>query len=487
MHGLNDQPTIWVVDDDKSIRWVLDKALHKARLPYRMFADGQEVIDALEYWKAQPSTMRQPGDYPAVLLSDILMPNVSGITLLQNFKKLAPDIPVVIMTAHSDLDNAVSTFQEGAVEYIAKPFDIGELIILLKRLLHKPQAEPVILDMLSKQQRYGILGKSQAILNTLKTIARLANSDANILLSGETGTGKKLVAHAIHATSTRNKKSFIVTNISSIPEDLLESELFGDEKDTFIGADSSRSGSFEKAEGGTLFLDGIDAMPLTLQARLLRVLSEGFFYKVGSNTPIRTNVRIIVATQQNLAHLVLKGLFRADLYHRINVVKIHLPALRERADDVPLLMQHFLQLSASELGLSVAKILSSNAQMICQNSLWPGNIHQLKNICHWLTLMSSTTLINEIDLPVELLEQEMHPSLKNNDSQKESFENNWQDALRVAVHLALSQKQPAVMVKMQDQFEKIVIGEALKFTKNNRQKAAALLGIGRNTITRKMA
>lgn len=486
MYGLNDKATIWVVDDDKSIRWVLDKALYKARLPYRMFADGQEVIDALEHWKNQSSTIRQPGDYPALLLSDIKMPNMSGITLLREFKKQAPDIPVVMMTAHADLDNAVSTFQEGAVEYIAKPFDTEELIALLKRLLYKPQVNTAHFDMASEQQRYGILGQNPAILNILRTIGRLANSDASILLTGETGTGKELVARAIHTTCSRNKNPFVAINTASIPENLLESELFGHEKGAFIGADTTRVGRFEEAEGGTLFLDEIGDMPLTLQARLLRVLSEGTFYRTGGNVLIHTNARIIATTHQNLAQRISQGLFRADLYHRINVVGIHLPALRDRVDDIPLLMQHFLQKAASELGLSISKSLSHNAQVVCQNAFWSGNVRQLENICRWLTIMTSTSLINEADLPAEIHERKTHTSLEKESSHTEPQGSSWQDALRVAVHQALSQKQPAVMVKMQNQFEQAVINEALKFTKNHRQKAALLLGIGRNTITRKM-
>ncbi|MGL4766997.1 MAG: nitrogen regulation protein NR(I) [Formosimonas sp.] len=479
MYGLNDKPTVWVVDDDKSIRWVLDKALQKSRLPYRMFANGQEVLDALAHWQRQPESLRQAGDYPALLLSDIRMPEVSGISLLREFKKIAPEVPVVMMTAHADLDNAVSTFQEGAAEYIAKPFDTEELMALLKRFLQPAPSsapQPVATD----EPRYGLLGQSASILQVLRTIGRLAASPVNVLLTGETGTGKELVARAIHATSARAQAPFIAISTAAIPAQLLESELFGHEKGAFAQAAHARVGRFEEASGGTLFLDEIGDMPLELQARLLRVLSEGVFYRVGGNELIQTQVRIIAATHQDLAQRVAQGLFRADLYHRLNVVGIHLPPLRERAEDVPLLMQQFLQQAAQDLGNHAAKTLTEQAMAVCQKAAWPGNVRQLDNVCRWLTVMTPTQLINESDLPPEVRNAPPPQALVSNDAYT------WQDALAAAVQQALQDGKPAVMVKMQDQFEQVVIGQALKFTQNHRQKAAVLLGIGRNTITRKM-
>ena len=485
MYGLNDKPTVWVVDDDKSIRWVLDKALQKSRLPYRMFADGQEVLDALDYWNNQPEKSRQPGDYPALLLSDIRMPVVSGISLLREFKKFAPDVPVVMMTAHADLDNAVSTFQEGAAEYIAKPFDTEELMALLKRFLQPQSTNTPSIEAQTDEPRYGLLGQSPSILQVLRTIGRLSATQVNVLLTGETGTGKELVARAIHDTSARSNQPFVAISTAAIPAQLLESELFGHEKGAFAGAGGTRAGRFEEGAGGTLFLDAIGDMRLELQARLLRVLSEGVFYRVGGNDLIKANVRIIAATHQDLAQRVAQGLFRADLYHRLNVVGIHLPPLRERAEDVPLLMQQFLQQAAKDLGNNVAKVLSPDALALCQKAPWPGNVRQLDNVCRWLTVMTPTPLINEMDLPTEVRDIQMSvAAIEHVDGVLSAL--SWQDSLRVAVAKALAEGKPAVMVKMQDQFEQVVIGEALKFTHNHRQKAALLLGIGRNTITRKV-
>ncbi len=498
MYGLNDKPTVWVVDDDKSIRWVLDKALQKSRLPYRMFADGQEVLDALDYWYAQPEGKRQAGDYPALLLSDIRMPGVSGISLLRDFKKLAPEVPVVMMTAHADLENAVSTFQEGAAEYIAKPFDTEELVALIKRLVqpnktgadtrHASTTKAVAEETETLEQRYGLLGTSPAILQVLRTIGRLSATEVNVLLTGETGTGKELVARAIHTTSARADKPFIAISTAAIPAYMLESELFGHEKGAFSGAGQARIGRFEEAEGGTLFLDEIGDMPLDLQARLLRVLSEGVLYRVGGSELVKTNVRIIAASHQNLAQRVAQGLFRADLYHRLNVVGIQLPALHDRAEDIPLLMQHFLNQAAKDLRLSAPKTLSPSAIEVCQKAVWSGNVRQLDNVCRWLTVMTPTQVINEADLPAEVREHTPLVGMNAHSATAGAVTgtHTWQELLRVAVRQGLNDQVPAVMLKLQDQFEQVVINEALKYTHNHRQKAAQLLGIGRNTITRKV-
>ena len=495
MYGLNDKPTIWVVDDDKSIRWVLDKALQKSRLPYRMFADGREVLDALDFWNNQPENKRQAGDYPALLLSDIRMPDVNGIELLREFKKLAPEVPVVMMTAHSDLENAVSTFQEGAAEYIAKPFDTEELVALIKRFV-QPIKVPAMTnsadgtsdDADGFEQRYGLLGHSSAILQVLRTVGRLSATEVNVLLTGETGTGKELVARAIHATGVRANAPFIAISTAAIPAHMLESELFGHEKGAFTGAGNARMGRFEEAEGGTLFLDEIGDMPMELQARLLRVLSEGVFYRVGGSELVQANVRIIAATHQNLAQRVEQGLFRADLYHRLNVVGIHLPALRDRTEDIPQLMQHFLAQAAKDLRLLAPKTLSPAAMEVCQKAAWTGNVRQLDNVCRWLTVMTPTQLVNEADLSAEVRERpvEVNASFGQSGATGMTGVNTWQELLRIAVRQGLNDQVPAVMLKLQDQFEQVVIGEALKYTHNHRQKAAQLLGIGRNTITRKV-
>lgn len=490
MYGLNDKPTVWVVDDDKSIRWVLDKALQKSRLPYKMFADGQEAIDALQAWQRQTPQNRQPGDYPALLLSDICMPNVSGISLLQEFKKMAPDVPVVMMTAHADLDNAVSTFQMGAAEYIAKPFDTDELMLLLKRFLQPSPQVSMDEAASGMAHNFGLLGQSPRILQVLRTIGRLSATQVNVLLTGETGTGKELVARALHNTSTRAVKPFIAISTAAIPAHLLESELFGHEEGAFIGATSARVGRFEEAAGGTLFLDEIGDMPLDLQARLLRVLSEGVFYRVGGNELIKADVRVIAASHQDLALRVAQGQFRADLYHRLNVVGIHLPPLRERSEDIGLLMQHFLMNAAKELGQAQPKKLSASAVVACQSAYWPGNIRQLDNVCRWLSVMVPTHEVNETDLPNEVHEATV--AIASESLLSESTQNTvpaavyWQDTLELAVDKALQEGQPAVMIKLQQQFEQVVIMQALKHTQNHRQKAAQLLGVGRNTITRKV-
>lgn len=495
MYGLNDKPSIWVVDDDKSIRWVLDKALQKSRLPYRMFADGREVLDALDFWNNQPENKRQAGDYPALLLSDIRMPDVNGIELLREFKKLAPEVPVVMMTAHSDLENAVSTFQEGAAEYIAKPFDTEELVALIKRFVQPIKvpamtnsADSTSTDADGFEQRYGLLGHSSAILQVLRMVGRLSATEVNVLLTGETGTGKELVARAIHATGVRANAQFIAISTAAIPAHMLESELFGHEKGAFTGAGNARMGRFEEAEGGTLFLDEIGDMPMELQARLLRVLSEGVFYRVGGSELVQANVRIIAATHQNLAQRVEQGLFRADLYHRLNVVGIHLPALRDRTEDIPQLMQHFLAQAAKDLRLLAPKTLSPAAMEVCQKAAWTGNVRQLDNVCRWLTVMTPTQLVNEADLPAEVRERpvEVNASFGQSGATGMTGVNTWQELLRIAVRQGLNDQVPAVMLKLQDQFEQVVIGEALKYTHNHRQKAAQLLGIGRNTITRKV-
>lgn len=494
MYGLNDKPTVWVVDDDKSIRWVLDKALQKSRLPYRMFADGQEALDALEAWQRQPPKSRQPGDYPALLLSDIRMPNVSGISLLEEFKKIAPDVPVVMMTAHADLDNAVSTFQMGAAEYIAKPFDTDELMALLKRFLQpvSSQSSVVVDELVPTKHAFGLFGQSPVVLQILRTIGRLSATQINVLLTGETGTGKELVARALHNTSPRSAKPFVAISTADIPAYLLESELFGHEKGAFSGASVTRTGRFEEAAGGTLFLDEIGDMPLDLQARLLRVLSEGVFYRVGGDELVKADVRVIAASQQDLAQRVAQGQFRADLYHRLNVIGIHLPPLRERSEDIPLLMQHFLTNAARDLGLSQAKTLTPSAMALCQKAHWPGNVRQLDNVCRWLTVMTPTPEINEADLPTDVREAQImrtYPEIVGQEQQRNgvmSPSTYWQDALRIAVDKALADGLPAVMIKLQEQFEQIVIAQALKYTRNHRQKAAQLLGIGRNTVTRKV-
>ena len=451
---------VWVIDDDRSIRWVFEKALAREGIPFKTFAQATEAMDALDATGA-----------PQVLVSDIRMPGASGLDLLQNVKQRFPDLPVIIMTAYSDLESAVAAFQGGAFEYLPKPFDVDQAVELIRRALgesmHEGEAEE------QSAVTPDILGKAQSMQEVFRAVGRLSQSSATVLITGESGTGKELVARALHRHSPRADKPFVAINTAAMPKDLLESELFGHERGAFTGAQALRRGRFEQAEGGTLFLDEIGDMPAELQTRLLRVLSDGTFYRVGGHQSIRANVRVIAATNQDLEARVREGLFREDLYHRLNVIRLRLPSLRERRDDIPLLARHFLAKSARELGVEVKRLSDSAMAYLSARDL-AGNVRQLENICHWLTVMSPTQLIEVGDFPPELREDVAPTS------------GDWLAALARETDRRLASGEKDIMENLSKSFEKTLIAKALAHTGGRRIEAAGLLGIGRNTITRKI-
>jgi two-component system nitrogen regulation response regulator GlnG len=451
---------VWIVDDDRSIRWVLEKALSRENIPWQSFASADEVLAALDHYT------------PQVLVSDIRMPGMSGLDLLERIKQRHPTVPMVIMTAYSDLESAVAAFQGGAFEYLPKPFDVNQAMELVKRALEESERQELPQDTADAVPE--ILGQAPAMQEVFRAIGRLAQSSATVLITGESGSGKELVARALHRHSLRSAKPLIAINTAAIPKELLESELFGHERGAFTGANTLRRGRFEQAEGGTLFLDEIGDMPPELQTRLLRVLSDGQFYRVGGHTPITSQVRVIAATHQNLEQRVKDGLFREDLYHRLNVIRIRLPALRERASDIPLLARHFLQKSAQQLGVE-PKSLSEAASHFLEGLTWPGNIRQLENTCHWLTVMAPASVVEVADLPPEL--REATPSAVNAD---------WKEALNRELAQSLNRGAQGVALALEQDFERILIRAALQHTGGRRVEAAQLLGWGRNTLTRKI-
>jgi two-component system nitrogen regulation response regulator GlnG len=451
---------VWVIDDDRSIRWVFEKALAREGIPFKTFAQANEAMDALESSGA-----------PQVLVSDIRMPGASGLDLLQNVKQRFPDLPVIIMTAYSDLESAVAAFQGGAFEYLPKPFDVDQAVELIRRALGESTQEGAAEELSAATP--DILGKAQSMQEVFRAVGRLSQSSATVLITGESGTGKELVARALHRHSPRADKPFVAINTAAMPKDLLESELFGHERGAFTGAQSLRRGRFEQAESGTLFLDEIGDMPAELQTRLLRVLSDGTFYRVGGHQSIRANVRVIAATNQDLESRVREGLFREDLYHRLNVIRLRLPSLRERRDDIPLLARHFLAKSARELGVE-AKRLSDSAMAYLSARDLAGNVRQLENICHWLTVMSPTQVIEIGDFPPELREI------------ADTTSGDWLTALAREADRRLAGGEKDIMENLSKSFEKTLIAKALAHTGGRRIEAAGLLGIGRNTITRKI-
>jgi len=455
---------VWVIDDDRSIRWVLEKALQKAEMEVTSFESGNNIMEALKQGR------------PDAIVSDIRMPGTDGLELLEIIHSEHPNLPVIIMTAHSDLDSAVSAYQGGAFEYMPKPFDVQEAVELVKRAIdHSRQAQA------SQTEQGGddtpeIIGEAPAMQEVFRAIGRLSRSNITVLINGESGTGKELVAHALHRHSPRANQPFIALNTAAIPRDLLESELFGHERGAFTGAQAARRGRFEQADGGTLFLDEIGDMPAELQTRLLRVLADGEFYRVGGHTPIKVDVRIIAATHQNLEEHVQKGLFREDLFHRLNVIRIHIPALRERKEDIPLLLRHFLNAAAEELNVE-PKLLRPETEEYMSRLEWPGNVRQLENICRWLTVMASGREILLDDLP---------PELKATPSGGDSGANDWESALKRWSEQYLASGQNSLLDIATPAFEKIVIRAALQHSGGRRQDAAKLLGWGRNTLTRKI-
>ena len=451
---------VWIIDDDRSIRWVFEKALAREDIAFKVFGSAQEALQALA------------SSTPQVVVSDIRMPGGSGLDLLQKMKAQHPTLPVIIMTAYSDLESAVAAFQGGAFEYLPKPFDVDHAIDLIRRAMQESLRQDDVAEV--TQESPEILGQGVSMQEVFRAIGRLTQSHATVLINGESGTGKELVARALHRHSPRSTKPFIAINTAAIPKDLLESELFGHERGAFTGAQAMRRGRFEQAEGGTLFLDEIGDMPPDLQTRLLRVLSDGQFYRVGGHQPIKANVRIIAATHQDLETRVKSGLFREDLFHRLNVIRLRLPALRERRDDIPVLARHFMQKSARELGVETKKL--SEAAMKFLTSLdMPGNVRQLENLCHWLTVMAPGMNIDVKDLPPELREQTRVASAES-----------WVVALEREAEASLKRGDSAILNELTRQFERALITRALAHTGGRRIEASVLLGMGRNTLTRKI-
>jgi two-component system nitrogen regulation response regulator GlnG len=517
---------IWIVDDDESIRWVLEKALARENLATRSFSNARDAMEALK-----TST-------PQVLVSDIRMPGESGLVLLQEVKTRQPGLPVIIMTAFSDLDSAVAAFQGGAFEYLAKPFDLDKAVELIRRALEESLREASVEQLQTETPE--ILGQAPAMQDVFRAIGRLSQSNVTVLITGESGSGKELVARALHKHSPRSSQPFIALNTAAIPKDLLESELFGHERGAFTGAQAMRRGRFEQAEGGTLFLDEIGDMPFDLQTRLLRVLSDGHFYRVGGHQPMKANVRVIAATHQNLETRVRDGLFREDLYHRLNVIRLRLPPLRERKEDIPILTRFFLAQSAKQLGVE-AKRMSEHAMQFLASLDLPGNVRQLENLCNWITVMAPGQTVEVKDLPPELIEGQgaaapqaassaapvtmiggdaivsagiLNPSAANGAHVAgapapngilvgaptqfgagplgalpvgmSAPSANWIALLEAEAASMLSSGRPEVMDALGRQFESALIKTALRYTHGRKNDAAIRLGIGRNTITRKI-
>ncbi|ABE56733.1 nitrogen metabolism transcriptional regulator, NtrC, Fis family [Shewanella denitrificans OS217] len=457
---------VWILDDDSSIRWVLEKALHSAKLSTASFAAAESLWQALDV--AQPQ----------VIISDIRMPGTDGLTLLDRLQLHYPHIPVIIMTAHSDLDSAVSAYKAGAFEYLPKPFDIDEAIALAERALahRKEQASAPIVE--SQVKTPEIIGEAPAMQEVFRAIGRLSRSSISVLINGQSGTGKELVAGALHKHSPRKDKPFIALNMAAIPKDLIESELFGHEKGAFTGASSVRQGRFEQANGGTLFLDEIGDMPQEVQTRLLRVLADGQFYRVGGHNVVKVDVRIIAATHQNLEQAVEQGQFREDLFHRLNVIRIHLPPLSQRREDIAQLTKHFLTSAAKEMGVE-AKVLAKETAIKLAQLPWPGNVRQLENTCRWLTVMASGQEVLPQDLPPELIKPTANVSQVHETA-------DWQSALILWLETQLAAGQTNLLTDIQPEFERILLTTALKHTSGHKQDAAKHLGWGRNTLTRKL-
>ncbi|HET8701157.1 MAG TPA: nitrogen regulation protein NR(I) [Nitrococcus sp.] len=458
---MNDLPLIWVVDDDRSIRWVLTKALEKARLRATAFENGREALAAFDRGR------------PDVLITDIRMPSPDGLALLRHVHERWPQLPVIVITAHSDLDAAVAAYQGGAFEYLPKPFDIEQAVALVRRAIAAARAAAP--THCARQYTPEIIGEAPAMQEVFRAIGRLARSNVTVLINGESGTGKELVARALHRHSPRADKPFIVLNMAAIPRDLMESELFGHEKGAFTGAHQSRRGRFEQADGGTLFLDEIGDMPAELQTRLLRVLADGEFYRVGALTPLRVDVRIIAATHRDLHRQVQAGQFREDLFHRLNVIRIQVCALRARSSDIPALAEHFLGRAARELKVEPKKLSPAVERYFMQRP-WPGNVRELENVCRWLTVMASGQEIELEDLPAEL-RSEPGPTEAGHD---------WESLLARWADQRASDMAPGALAEALPRLERVLIQAALRRTGGRRQDAARLLGWGRNTLTRKI-
>ncbi|MBX9836516.1 MAG: nitrogen regulation protein NR(I) [Burkholderiaceae bacterium] len=498
---------IWLVDDDPSIRFVLEKALAREQLPTRSFSHPQEVLAALAKVadvEGVGADGAAPG--PQVLVSDIRMPGSSGLDLLEQVHALQPGLPVIIMTAYSDLDSAVSAFQRGAFEYLPKPFDVHKAVALIRRAVQESQREEVAQD--SPVASTEMLGQAPAMQDVFRAIGRLSASQVTVLITGESGTGKELVARALHRHSPVAGGPFVAINTAAIPKDLLESELFGHERGAFTGAQTLRRGRFEQAEGGTLFLDEIGDMPLDLQTRLLRVLSDGHFYRVGGHSSVPSHVRVMAATHQHLEQRVREGSFREDLFHRLNVIRLRLPTLRDRQEDIPMLTRHFLQQSARQLGVPPKRISDAALARLAQFE-FPGNVRQLENICHWLTVMAPALVVSQQDLPPEVqastygqfLAPEPGSQAVPEDALRAprallpmeaaataamALDGSWEAVLAAQVQTLLAAGQPHIWELLMHRFEAQLITSALHATQGRRMEAAQRLGLGRNTITRKI-
>ena len=500
---------IWIVDDDQSIRFVLEKALLREDLPTRSFTNPREVLAAL--------ADAGEDDGPQILVSDIRMPGGTGLELLEKVKQKLPGLPVIIMTAFSDLDSAVSAFQGGAFEYLPKPFDLPKAVELIRRAVEESQREEVAEERMAAAPE--MLGQAPAMQDVFRAIGRLSQSNVTVMITGESGSGKELVAKALHKHSSRANGPFIAINTAAIPKDLLESELFGHERGAFTGAQTMRRGRFEQAEGGTLFLDEIGDMPFDLQTRLLRVLSDGHFYRVGGHNAIKANPRVIAATHQDLEQRVKEGVFREDLYHRLNVIRLRLPALRERREDVFALTRHFLQQSAKQLGVEPKRISDAALQQLSKFG-FPGNVRQLENICHWLTVMAPSLVIEAKDLPPEVIgsvpsqtvsrptsetaQQDTAPPVneskhyEQHNSPRAAYQDKpasadaavsgqgWESGLQAEAEALLLTDRGDIWDVLSRRFESKLIQTALVSTRGRRIEAAQKLGIGRNTITRKI-
>jgi len=457
----------WIVDDDHAIRWVLERTLKAENIEYASFPDAECLWQQLLI------------EQPEIIISDVRMPGIDGLELMQKIHQRYPLIPIIIMTAHSDLDSAVNAYQSGAFEYLPKPFDIHEATALIKRALNhskelKQQKKPNEQSLLATPE---IIGEAPSMQEVFRVIGRLSRSSMSVLINGQSGTGKELVAQALHKHSPRKDDTFIALNMAAIPKELIEAELFGHEKGAFTGAASNRQGRFEQADGGTLFLDEIGDMPLDVQTRLLRVLADGQFYRVGGHQAIKVDVRIIAATHQNLEEKVKSGDFREDLFHRLNVIRLQLPALRERREDIPLLANYFLNQIASELNVESKQLTKSTLEYL-SNLPWPGNVRQLENICRWLTVMASGQEVHISDLPPELNEQEA--------PQQAGEPLLWQESLKQWADAQLRNGETNILGELLPEVEKIMLQSALKHTQGKKHEAAKLLGWGRNTLTRKL-
>ena len=457
---------IWIAEDDRSLRWVMEKAISREGIGVKSFETGEELLSALDLGR------------PEIIISDIRMPGMDGLELLKRIHSDKPDIPIIITTAHSDLDSAVAAYQGGAFEYLPKPFDLKELVDVARRgITFSKEQKSTQLEIQAPKVAREIIGEAPAMQEVFRAIGRLSNSNITVLINGESGTGKELVAQALHRHSPRRNHKFIALNMAAIPHDLIESELFGHEKGAFTGAAQRREGRFEQADGGTLFLDEIGDMPAEAQTRLLRVLADGEFYRVGGHTSVKVDVRIIAATHQNLEKLVDQNRFREDLYHRLNVIRVHLPRLADRREDIPELMNHFFQKAARELEME-SKVLSQEAQDFFYNLPWPGNVRQLENTCRWLTVMAAGREVLLSDIPPEL-RGEASEKQPNRDGDWHVFLCRWAERqLRLGHREILTEAVP--------QFERAMIGVALEYTAGRKKDAAELLGWGRNTLTRKL-